>query len=71
MGAYIAGRTLAGNGRGVIGSSKTSKVSLDIRIAIAVFEGAEELDFAGPWEALGAWRFLSPDDVALVWSAPV
>jgi putative intracellular protease/amidase len=37
-----------------------------MRIAIAVFEGAEELDFAGPWEVLGAWRFLYPDDVELV-----
>jgi transcriptional regulator GlxA family with amidase domain len=34
-----------------------------VRIAIAVFEGAEELDFAGPWEVLSAWRFLYPDDV--------
>ena len=33
-----------------------------MRIAIAVFEGAEELDFAGPWEVLAAWRFLYPDD---------
>jgi putative intracellular protease/amidase len=37
-----------------------------MRIAIAVFEGAEELDFAGPWEVLAAWRFLYPDDVELV-----
>jgi transcriptional regulator GlxA family with amidase domain len=37
-----------------------------MRIAIAVFDGAEELDFAGPWEVLGAWRFLYPDDVELV-----
>jgi transcriptional regulator GlxA family with amidase domain len=45
------------------------------RIAIAVFEGAEELDFAGPWEVLSAWRHLYPDDVELVLvgedSAPV
>jgi transcriptional regulator GlxA family with amidase domain len=34
-----------------------------VRIAIAVFEGAEELDFVGPWEVLGAWRFLYPDEV--------
>jgi transcriptional regulator GlxA family with amidase domain len=26
-----------------------------MRIAIAVFDGAEELDFAGPWEVLGYW----------------
>jgi transcriptional regulator GlxA family with amidase domain len=37
-----------------------------MRIAIAVFEGAEELDFAGPWEVLAAWQFLYPGDVELV-----
>lgn len=37
-----------------------------MRIAIAVFEGAEELDFAGPWEVLAAWRFLYPDDAEVV-----
>ena len=34
-------------------------------IAIAIFEGAEELDFVGPWEVLSAWRLLYPDDVEL------
>ena len=34
-----------------------------VRIAIAVFEGAEELDFVGPWEVLAGWRHLYPDDV--------
>ena len=34
-----------------------------MRIAIAVFEDAEELDFAGPWEVLAAWSSLYPDDV--------
>jgi transcriptional regulator GlxA family with amidase domain len=34
-----------------------------VKIAIAVFEGAEELDFVGPWEVLAAWRYLYPDDV--------
>jgi transcriptional regulator GlxA family with amidase domain len=34
-----------------------------MRIAIAVFEGAEELDFVGPWEVLAAWRYLYPDDL--------
>jgi transcriptional regulator GlxA family with amidase domain len=46
-----------------------------MRIAIAVFEGAEELDFVGPWEVLAAWRFLCPDDVEVLLvgedSAPV
>jgi transcriptional regulator GlxA family with amidase domain len=37
-----------------------------MQIAIAVFEGAEELDFVGPWEVLAAWRFLYPDDVRVV-----
>jgi transcriptional regulator GlxA family with amidase domain len=36
-----------------------------VRIAIAVFEGAEELDFVGPWEVLGAWRYLYPDEVEI------
>jgi transcriptional regulator GlxA family with amidase domain len=26
-----------------------------VRVAIAVFDGAEELDFAGPWEVLSYW----------------
>ena len=33
------------------------------RIGVAVFDGAEELDFVGPWEVLAAWRFLYPDEV--------
>jgi transcriptional regulator GlxA family with amidase domain len=37
-----------------------------MRIAIAVFEGAEELDFVGPWEVLTAWRLLHPDDVEVL-----
>ena len=32
------------------------------RIAVALFEGAEELDFAGPWEVLAAWASQWPDD---------
>jgi transcriptional regulator GlxA family with amidase domain len=32
------------------------------RIAVALFEGAEELDFAGPWEVLAAWAKQWPDD---------
>jgi transcriptional regulator GlxA family with amidase domain len=31
-------------------------------IGIVVFEDAEELDFAGPWEVLGAWAEHHPDD---------
>jgi transcriptional regulator GlxA family with amidase domain len=33
-----------------------------MRIAVAVFEGAEELDFVGPWEVLAAWAEQWPDD---------
>ena len=33
-----------------------------MRIAIVVFDGAEELDFAGPWEVLAAWSRMWPDD---------
>jgi len=32
------------------------------RIAIALFDGAEELDWAGPWEVLSAWAKQWPDD---------
>jgi transcriptional regulator GlxA family with amidase domain len=31
-------------------------------IAVALFEGAEELDFAGPWEVLAAWARQWPHD---------
>ena len=31
-------------------------------IGIFVFDGVEELDFAGPWEVLGAWAAAHPDD---------
>jgi transcriptional regulator GlxA family with amidase domain len=33
-----------------------------LNIGIAVFEGAEELDWAGPWEVLSAWASGWPDD---------
>jgi transcriptional regulator GlxA family with amidase domain len=31
-------------------------------IGIALFDGAEELDWAGPWEVLAAWAQQFPDD---------
>lgn len=31
-------------------------------IGIALFDGAEELDWAGPWEVLAAWSQQWPDD---------
>ena len=33
-----------------------------MRIGVALFEDAEELDFAGPWEVLAAWSRQWPDD---------
>jgi transcriptional regulator GlxA family with amidase domain len=33
-----------------------------MRIAIGVFDGAEELDFVGPWEVVAMWRDVCPDD---------
>lgn len=32
------------------------------RIAVALFENAEELDWAGPWEVLSAWTQGAPED---------
>jgi transcriptional regulator GlxA family with amidase domain len=32
------------------------------RIGIALFDGAEELDWAGPWEVLAAWATQWPED---------
>jgi len=31
-------------------------------VGVALFEGAEELDWAGPWEVLAAWAEQWPDD---------
>jgi transcriptional regulator GlxA family with amidase domain len=31
-------------------------------IGVALFDGAEELDWAGPWEVLAAWATQWPDD---------
>jgi transcriptional regulator GlxA family with amidase domain len=33
-----------------------------IRIAVFLFDGAEELDWAGPWEVLAAWAEQHPSD---------
>jgi transcriptional regulator GlxA family with amidase domain len=35
---------------------------VDVRIGVALFDGAEELDWAGPWEVLAAWAQQWPDD---------
>ena len=36
------------------------------RIGVVVFDDAEELDWAGPWEVLGVWSRLWPEDGAEV-----
>ncbi len=36
--------------------------AIGVRIGIALFDGAEELDFAGPWEVLAAWAGQWPGD---------
>ena len=33
-----------------------------MNIGVALFDGAEELDWAGPWEVLAAWAEQWPDD---------
>ena len=33
-----------------------------MRIAVHVFDGAEELDLVGPWEMLGVWKMLADED---------
>lgn len=33
-----------------------------MRVGIFLFDGAEELDWAGPWEVLASWATLFPDD---------
>lgn len=33
-----------------------------MRIAVALFDGCEELDWAGPWEVLAFWAHMWPDD---------
>src|SRR5204862_5920751 len=33
-----------------------------VNIGVALFDGAEELDWAGPWEVLAAWAPQFPDD---------
>ena len=45
--------------RGCRGAGLVARVT---RIGIFVFEGAEELDWAGPWEVLAAWASMWPDD---------
>jgi transcriptional regulator GlxA family with amidase domain len=39
-----------------------------IRVAISLFDGAEELDWAGPWEVLSVWGAGWPEDHVKVFS---
>ena len=39
-----------------------------MNIGVALFDGAEELDWAGPWEVLAAWAQQFPDDGVRVFS---
>jgi transcriptional regulator GlxA family with amidase domain len=39
-----------------------------MKIAIVLFENAEELDWAGPWEVLAAWAQQWPDDGVRVYT---
>jgi transcriptional regulator GlxA family with amidase domain len=39
-----------------------------VNIAIVLFDGAEELDWAGPWEVLAAWSRMWPDDGVSVYT---
>lgn len=41
---------------------------MGLSIGIAVFDGAEELDFVGPWEVLACWSRLYLDDEVSVFS---
>jgi transcriptional regulator GlxA family with amidase domain len=42
-----------------------------VRIGIFLFDGAEELDWAGPWEVLAAWAQGWPDDGVEVFTVAV
>jgi transcriptional regulator GlxA family with amidase domain len=39
-----------------------------VNIGIVLFDGAEELDWAGPWEVLAAWAEQWPDDGVSVYT---
>jgi transcriptional regulator GlxA family with amidase domain len=39
-----------------------------MNVAVVLFDGAEELDWAGPWEVLTAWRDGWPDDGIVVFT---
>jgi len=41
---------------------------LPTRIGVSIFDGAEELDFVGPWEVLTMWSKYFPDDAVEVFT---
>ena len=41
---------------------------MGLSIGIAIFDGAEELDFAGPWEVLAFWSQYWPEDEVTVFT---
>ena len=45
-----------------------SQVGPSLVIGVALFDGAEELDWAGPWEVLAAWAGQWPDDGVCVFT---
>lgn len=42
---------------------------MTLRIAIALFDDAEELDRAGPWEVLASWAGIWPDDAGQLYAS--
>lgn len=48
---------------GDAGPSPLEGGGMTIRIGIFLFDGAEELDWAGPWEILRVWQVHTDDDV--------
>ena len=57
----IGGRA-AGGPRGCVLGRVDCHRGGGVRIAIVLFDGAEELDWAGPWEVLAAWSRMWPED---------
>jgi transcriptional regulator GlxA family with amidase domain len=57
------GRKPAGPRLGDDLSASPDTVPQTLRIAVALFDGAEELDWAGPWEVFGYWASRWPDEV--------
>lgn len=50
-------------GRDTASRARRTQPASDVNVGVYVFPGAEELDFAGPWEVLSAWPHFSPKSV--------